>query len=47
MLKDAPKKIFEKVSSKILIAGPGLAFGIGLYVFGEAEHKNIAYHHRA
>jgi len=29
-----------------LEAGPGLLVGIGIYMWSEAEHKNIAFHHR-
>lgn len=38
---------FLKRSKEIIAeAGLGLGFGYFVYEWGNAEHKNIAYHHR-
>ena len=46
MFKDAHTKIFKKVTEFLFEAGPGLAFGIAVFYWGNAKHKDLAYHHR-
>jgi len=47
MLKDAPAKIFKRLSEFLFEAGPGLALGIMVYLWSEKKHKEIAFHHRS
>jgi hypothetical protein len=47
MLKDVPTKVFKKLKEFLFEAGPGLGFGIAIFFWGEAKHKEIAFHHRA
>ena len=40
-------KVYKKATDFLFEAGAGLGLGIGIYIWGEAEHKSLAYHHRS
>lgn len=46
MFKDAHNKTYHKLSELIWEMGPGLAFGLGIYFWGNYEHERQAFHHR-
>ena len=47
LFKDAKKKIVDKIVGFLLEAGPGLAFGLGIYTWGNWEYARTHYNHRA
>jgi hypothetical protein len=47
LFRDAKKKIVDKVVGFLLEAGPGLAFGIDLYTWGNWEYERTHNNHRA
>ena len=47
MFKDIPAKVMKKLTEVLIEAGPGLFFGIGVYYWAEAKHKEIAFSHRS
>jgi len=47
MFKDIPAKVMKKLTEVLIEAGPGLFFGIGVYYWEEAKHKEIAFSHRS
>lgn len=46
LLKDLPSKTLKRLKEILFEAGPGLGLGVAVYFWGEAKHKEIAYHHR-
>ena len=46
LFKDVPNKILKKVTDFLFEAGPGLAFGVGIYYYAEWKYNQIAFHHR-
>lgn len=47
LFKDIPAKVMKKLTEVLIEAGPGIFFGIGVYYWAEAKHKEIAFNHRS
>jgi hypothetical protein len=46
MFKDAGAKVMKTVMERLIEAGPGLAAGIAVFVWGNANYDEQNYHHR-
>ncbi|RYH14666.1 cytochrome b-c1 complex subunit 8 [archaeon] len=47
LFKDVPLKVFKRVKDFVSEAGLGLGLGIIVFYWGDAKHKELAFHHRA